>query len=414
MKVLFSGDIFSNFGSRTTFRSGIFFVAYALLKEFCAMDNITVTIYSSYSKKNKVEQFLNNSRLNIKTISVRPLPNRQLQKWLNAYNEKRDSKGLKPVKGTRRLREANESLDQRLARWDMRRFRDYDVFFSPCEAAPPAVEETGMPIYTIIHDLIPIVTGEFAVRKGYWLYDVLEQISPEKYYFCISECTRRDFLQYCPRANPEHVRVVYNGFEPKGDTITETEAAEIIRKAGLAWKRYILILGNVVPHKNVARQMKAGIRFIKESGMPDFRIAIVGSCKHPEEFLDGAGIPDDDRRLITFCGYVPDEHIQAYYRGAFCLSFTSLYEGFGLPALEAMEEGCPVVTSNTSSLPEVVGDAAICIPPEDTDAHVEAYMNLYRNPELREDLIVRGRERVNMFRWDHTAQQMIDGMKNDR
>ena len=198
------------------------------------------------------------------------------------------------------------------------------------------------------------------------------------------------------------------------ELVSESPAKKIIHNAGLVWKRYILILGNVVPHKNVERQINASVRFIKKTGLADFKIAIVGSVEKKEEVLERAQVSNDDRDYIVFCGYVPDDHIEAFYTGAFCLSFTSLYEGFGLPALEAMSKGCPVITSNTSSLPEVVGDAAICIPPEDVNAHIEAYTRLLNDQELRNKLIERGKERATEFRWDMTAQQMIDEMKNGR
>lgn len=98
--------------------------------------------------------------------------------------------------------------------------------------------------------------------------------------------------------------------------------------------------------------------------------------------MESAEIAQEDRHLVNFCGYVPDSHIGAYYKGAFCLSFTSLYEGFGLPVLEAMNEGCPVVTSNTSSLPEVAGDAALLILPTDEEEHIKAYKRLLKEPSL--------------------------------
>jgi len=414
MKILFCGDIFSNYESRTSFRSGIFFVACALLKEFCRMDDIHVTVYCSLDRKHAVEHFLQDNRLNIDVVTVRPLAHRRFRNWFETQNFKRNKKELRPLKGAGKLGRASEWLDRRSVRGDMKCFTVYDAWFSPCESVPYAVEKTGIPIYTVIHDLIPIVTGEFPVRKGYWLYDVLNQVSPEKYYFCISECTRRDFLHCCPKANPEHVKVIYNGYEPKAGNISDEEAFQITKNAGLTWGRYILILGNVVPHKNTVKQISAGVRFIRESGIEDFRIAVVGSCSQPEEILLKAEISAEDCRYISFCGYVPDEHIRAYYRGAFCLSFTSLYEGFGLPALEAMDESCPVVTSNTSAFPEIVGDAALCIPPEDADAHVKAYSDLYTHLELREKLIVRGKKRVKLYCWNHTAQQMVEEMKNGR
>ncbi len=414
MNILFDGDILSNYGSGNFARSGIFFVASSLLKEFCDLNETNITVYCSVEKKDLVEEYLLSNQLKLDIKTLFNLPHRRFINWYEKKSENRVEKGLKPLRGIGKLKSCCEALDKLWAYIEANFFREYDVFFSPCEAAPYAIERSGIPIYTIIHDLIPIVTEEFPVKKGYWLYDVLTQVSPEKNYFCISNCTKIDFLKHCPCADPRHVRVVYNGYSPSRVELKETEAKQIIQNVGLKWKCYILILGNVVPHKNVERQINAGIHFIKESGLNDFRIAIVGSCGNPNEILERAQVQNDDRKYLVFCGYVPDIHIRAYYCGAFCLSFTSLYEGFGLPALEAMADGCPVVTSNTSSLPEVVGDAAICISPLDTDAHGAAYTALLNDKKLRNEIIDRGKERVKMFSWEQTARQMMDGMKNDR
>ncbi len=414
MRLLFYGDIFSNYDCRTSFRSGIFFVASALLDEFCKAEDMEVTVYADPEKADSVRSFLDTCHPGLSVMTVRPLLHRKIRYCLNVYNSERARKGKGRLIGSGKLTRLFAVMDSLAVGGDTKALKHYDAFFSPCEAAPPEIGKAGIPIYTVIHDLIPIVTGEFPVGKGYWLYDVLRQVSPDKYYFCISESTRRDFIEHCPKADPEHIRVVYNGYAPKAEEVTDEEAGDIIAEAGLSWRRYLLILGNVVPHKNVERQIHAGVRFIREFALTDYRIALVGSCNDPGKVLDDAKIAKEDRGLVIFCGYVPDAHIGAYYRGALGLSFTSLYEGFGLPVLEAMNEGCPVVTSNTSSLPEVAGDAAVLISPEDEEAHVRAYIRLLNDLEFRETLIVRGRERVGQFTWARTAGQMMDGMKYDR
>ena len=414
MKLLFSGDIFSNFECGTSGRSGIFFVASALLDEFCRMEDTEVTVYVSVENKEAVERFLHLANPELSVTTVRKSLHSKLRYFVKKLNEKRTKKGKRPVRGSGQLIRMCDKMDRLRAGWDAATFKDYDAFLSPCEAAPLAIEKAGVPIYTIIHDLIPIVADEFPVRRGYWLYDVLDRVSPEKYYFCISECTKRDFLEHCPKADPSHIRVIYNGYAPKTEEVAEEESHSIIENAGLSWEKYLLILGNVVPHKNVERQIRSGVRFIKECSLTDYRVAVVGSCKNPDKILESAEIAQEDRHLVNFCGYVPDSHIGAYYKGAFCLSFTSLYEGFGLPVLEAMNEGCPVVTSNTSSLPEVAGDAALLISPTDEEEHIKAYKRLLKEPSLRESLVARGKDRVTHFRWDRTAKQMMDGMKHDR
>ncbi|WP_196809804.1 glycosyltransferase family 4 protein [Butyrivibrio sp. MB2005] len=389
-------------------------MASALLDEFCKMEDVEVTVYADPEKADIVERFLQTAHPTLSVITFRALPHRRLQYHLKTWLEKREKNGKRPLRGSGRLVHLFDAFDVFTYDSDVTAFKKYDAFFSPCEAAPPAIEKSGIPVYTIIHDLIPIVTGEFPVRKGYWFYDVLQQVSPEKYYFCISECTKQDFIEHCPKADTAHIRVNYNGFVPREEVLTEADGQRIVEDAGLSWKKYLLILGNVVPHKNVERQIRSGVRFIKECMLNDYRIAVVGSCNDPDKILESAKVAQDDRSLVIFCGYVPDAHIGAYYKGAFCLSFTSMYEGFGLPVLEAMNEGCPVVTSNTSSLPEVAGDAALLIPPKDDEEHVNAYTRLLKEPTLRESLIARGKERVTHFKWDQTAKLMMDAMKNDR
>jgi glycosyltransferase involved in cell wall biosynthesis len=110
---------------------------------------------------------------------------------------------------------------------------------------------------------------------------------------------------------------------------------------------------------------------------------------------------------VTFTGYVPDEDLPALYNAAELFVFPSLYEGFGLPVLEAMACGAPVVTSNTSSLPEVAGDAAILVDPYDVNAIAQAMRQVLEDPALAEALRQKGLERAKLFTWEKTARQTI-------
>ncbi|MEI8167768.1 MAG: glycosyltransferase family 1 protein, partial [Chloroflexales bacterium] len=110
---------------------------------------------------------------------------------------------------------------------------------------------------------------------------------------------------------------------------------------------------------------------------------------------------------VRFAGFVPEEHLVALYHAAELLVYPSLYEGFGLPVVEAMACGTPVITSPVGSIPEVAGDAALLIDPQDTGALVAAMQRLVESPELRQDLIARGYERLKLFSWECAAQMTL-------
>jgi glycosyltransferase involved in cell wall biosynthesis len=116
-----------------------------------------------------------------------------------------------------------------------------------------------------------------------------------------------------------------------------------------------------------------------------------------------------DRIIVT--GYVPDTDLAPFYSGALAFVYPSVYEGFGLPVLEAMQCGAPVVTSNTSSLPEVVGEAGIMVDPADADALCAAMYELYSDPCLREDLAHRSMERAGQFSWDKCVQETLQAYR---
>jgi glycosyltransferase involved in cell wall biosynthesis len=111
---------------------------------------------------------------------------------------------------------------------------------------------------------------------------------------------------------------------------------------------------------------------------------------------------------ISLCGYATDEEIVSLYRNAAVFVFPSLYEGFGLPVLEAMAQGCPVITSNVSSLPEVVGDAAVLIDPFNTAELAEAMINVLADDELKREMSIKGINRAKLFSWDRTAEKYVE------
>jgi glycosyltransferase involved in cell wall biosynthesis len=171
--------------------------------------------------------------------------------------------------------------------------------------------------------------------------------------------------------------------------------------------RFILFLGTIEPRKNVSRLISAFGQLVASDprATSDLYLVVAGGKGWLSDpvfaRVEALGLQD----RVLFPGYVPEEEKALWYNAATCFCFPSLYEGFGLPPLEAMACGVPVVASNASSLPEVVGDAGLTVPPQDTAALGEALHRLTVDPALRADLAQRGRARVNRFSWTKAARQ---------
>ena len=173
-------------------------------------------------------------------------------------------------------------------------------------------------------------------------------------------------------------------------------------------REYILYTGTLEPRKNIVSLIRAFDAIKKESGIPH-RLVIAGKKGWLFDDIFSAveelGLVDE----VIFTGYVPGEDLPYLYNGASLFAYPSKYEGFGLPPLEAMACGCPVVSSNSSSLPEVVGDAGLMVAPEQTnDLAREAMLKVLSDSSLRDSMRCRGLERAAMFSWKRCARETLD------
>ncbi len=173
------------------------------------------------------------------------------------------------------------------------------------------------------------------------------------------------------------------------------------RLADLASQPYLLSMGNTKPHKDLPTLLQAFS--LLASSEPDLRLLLVGAG--PPGYIDRntAKAPPEIRARVSFTGWVEDTELRALYSGALAFVFPSRYEGFGLPPLEAMAFGAPVVCAEASSLPEAVGEAALFFPSGDAPGLAEVLRRLLHDPALREDLKRAGREHAARFSWAHTA-----------
>nr|MQY55010.1 glycosyltransferase [Dehalococcoidia bacterium] len=175
---------------------------------------------------------------------------------------------------------------------------------------------------------------------------------------------------------------------------------------------YILFVGSEHPRKNLSTLLTAFKKLKGGKQFRDLKLVKVGRAGGLEADFRGQTMKVvaalDLHREVVFTEFVPEEELPVYYFNAECFVFPSLYEGFGFPPLEAMACGCPVVTSNTSSLPEVVGDAAIMVDPYDVDGLTNAMREVLTNDGLREAMIEKGLAQAKKFSWDKTAEKTLE------
>jgi glycosyltransferase involved in cell wall biosynthesis len=220
----------------------------------------------------------------------------------------------------------------------------------------------------------------------------------------VSEASKRDILKYfhIPEAK---VDVIYNGIDERFWSPPDAADVDRIRERYQLDGRFVLYAGNIKPHKNIERLIEA-FHTLKQHGFDDVKLLIIGDEVSKYATLRRAVHRYKLHKHVRFFGFVPDQTLAVLYRLAALFVFPSLYEGFGLPPLEAMASGTPVITSNVSSLPEVVGDAALLIDPYEPDAIAAAIERLLTDARLREDLRARGLKRAREFSWDQSVQRI--------
>ena len=269
------------------------------------------------------------------------------------------------------------------------------------------------PYVVTIHDISSLVFESGSeTRDRLHLWRFRRGLQRADQVIAVSGATRRDVLNLM-NLPPEQVRRIYNAIDP-GFLAVETDGRkrqEVLDRYQIDYP-YLLYAGSVNPRKNVARIVEALALLRQELGShpkyKDLRLVIIGDqiSKYPSlrRTVHQSRVSD----AVRFLGFVKREELQVFYQGAELFVFPSLYEGFGLPPLEAMALGTAVVTSGVSALPEVVGDAAMIVKPENVFDIARGIREVLLDDALRADLIARGREQVKRFSWYDTARQVLE------
>ena len=214
--------------------------------------------------------------------------------------------------------------------------------------------------------------------------------------------------------NPNKIEVVYNAIDQRFLSGHATDAdRQFLAERYQVTYPFLLYAGRISPHKNIVRIIEAfsalKAELLKQGLYHDLKLIIIGDelSKHPDlrRTVVRGGVQND----VRFMGFVPIEVLRIFYDAAKVFVFPSLYEGFGLPPLEAMAHGTPVLTSNTSSIPEVVGNAAVLVNPENVFEMMRALQRVLVDQALREKMRLRGYEQVKKFSWNRSAAEVLAG-----
>jgi glycosyltransferase involved in cell wall biosynthesis len=283
---------------------------------------------------------------------------------------------------------------------DLRRER-VDLFHAPHYVLPPLIPCKSV---VTIHDCIHLRFPQYLPNRLAYVYarsSLWVATHRASRVLTVSETSKRDILRYF-RVPERKIDVIYNAIDERlGETPTEEEVARVRERYQLN-DPFVLYTGNIKPHKNLERLIEA-FNTLRRGGLDQVKLLIIGDEISKYATLRRAVHRYKLHKHVRFFGFVSDKTLASLYRLASVFVFPSLYEGFGLPPLEAMAAGTPVITSNVSSLPEVVGDAAILIDPYDPDSIADAMRRVLTDPALREELRERGLARVHEFSWDRSV-----------
>jgi glycosyltransferase involved in cell wall biosynthesis len=265
------------------------------------------------------------------------------------------------------------------------------------------------PIIATIHDLAFEHLPETFTRRGHVQLRLTVRRTARRAarITTVSEFSRQDLIATY-RLAPEKIVVTYNGIEPhfRPEPATADEPMRIRRQFGIRGD-YLLAVGSLQPRKNLVRLLRAYARVRDEQRDFHHQLVIVGRRLWRFREIINEAAREPCARDVILTGYVGDADLAALYRGAAGFVYPSLFEGFGLPPLEAMSCGTPVVTSNTSSLPEVVGNAALLVNPYDEEALAASLSRVAGDEALRAELRRAGFERASRFSWRATAERTL-------
>ncbi len=309
------------------------------------------------------------------------------------------------------------SLDQqRIYRILKNNSVDIAILTTFAEVWFPGKKFRDIPTITWVYDMIPFIFEEkyfrkvkYGALKRYFMNKKIKNTQEMDYIITSSQSGKQDWLKFAEY--PEN-RVIVNplGVNENYHKFAQDEKKiDGVRKKYNLDEKFIFYLGGVDPRKNLHRALKGYAIAREKISLPNIVIAGNINKQHRDYFAVCQQIRKynlDD--CVRFVGFIPDEHLPVMYGLAEFLLFPSLCEGFGLPVLEAMASGCPVLTSNISAMPEVAGDCAFLVRPHSAESIADGIIQIIQNNDLRNKMINCGKQRAKKFSWERTARNLLN------
>lgn len=304
-------------------------------------------------------------------------------------------------------------------------FSKNTVFFSPFMCIPPFLRQENFKKFILLHDCTPVACPQVFTSRGIFdkllsrtfFFDLAKDIRRDYGYFANSFYTKADFLRFFPVLDPEDITVTHLAADEKMYFVDKDDDknARIRAKYGISGE-YFFSLHTITTHKNLHTALRAFLKMVIEKNLKNLVFAM-GGAQNPNAMKQiMTHLADFPREIlknhVKFLGYVDDADVANLFSHAITSVYLSEYEGFGMPALEALACGCPVVASNTTSLPEVVGDAGILCAPHDVLGIKNAFQAMVFDKNLRDDLAVKAVAQVAKFSWEKSAKIMIAKFKD--
>ncbi len=278
------------------------------------------------------------------------------------------------------------------------------LFHAPHYVLPPLVMCRSV---VTIHDCIHLMFPQYLPSRAALTYaraSITLASRRATRVLTVSESSKRDILRFVD-VPADKIDVIYNAYDERFGIEPREEDMSRVRERYQLQDAFVLYAGNVKPHKNLERLIDA-FDLVRKRGLEHLKLVLIGDEISRYAALRRAVHHHQLHKYVRFLGYLPEETLAVMYRLAGVFVFPSLYEGFGLPPLEAMASGTPVVTSNVSSLPEVAGDAAVLVDPYHPEAIADGIERVLCDEALRRDLRAKGLARARQFSWEASVRRV--------
>ena len=269
----------------------------------------------------------------------------------------------------------------------------------------------GIPEIITVYDLSCIKYPQThpAARVKFFNEYLPPSLEKAQHILTISEFSKQEIIEHFG-VKPEKISVSYCGLPAGFRPHSEEQTMAVLRQYGLHYKKYFLYVGTIEPRKNLEILLEAYLKLPKEI-QAQYKLVIIGAFGWKfESFLEKAKKIDHQQLIMP--GYVSESHLQQIVASAYCFLYPSLYEGFGMPPLEAMASGVPVITSDCTSLIEVVGDAGNLLSADDTQQWTETIMKLIEDPQKYQRYVEAGLQRATLFDWTASARKTLACFQN--